>query len=180
MSAARPLGRRRAARARSGAVRRRSQRRVRSRRGRGLDLAFDRYRARAISTVCGLQRSGRSTGSRREVVEIAWARYDDAAMSDPVARITSDPSKCGGRPCIRGMRIRVSDILDLLANGLSAQQVIGEFPDLELADIEATARRSRARRPSSNSTPIRGAGRAAQPRAAQSRPHARRLRRVCL
>ncbi len=52
-------------------------------------------------------------------------------------RITVDPAVCGGRPCIRGMRIRVTDILDLLASGLSAQQVVEELPDLELADVEA-------------------------------------------
>lgn len=52
-------------------------------------------------------------------------------------RITVDPRTCGGRPCIRGMRIRVTDILDLLAAGLSAQQVLEELPDLEQADIEA-------------------------------------------
>jgi len=61
-------------------------------------------------------------------------------MSNLEARITSDPNKCGGRPCIRGLRIRVSDILDLLANGLTSQQVIEELPDLELADIEAALR----------------------------------------
>jgi len=52
-------------------------------------------------------------------------------------RITVDPRICGGRPCIRGMRIRVTDILDLLASGLSAQQVIEELPDLETGDVEA-------------------------------------------
>ncbi len=52
-------------------------------------------------------------------------------------RITVDPRMCGGRPCIRGMRIRVTDILDLLASGLSAQQVVEELPDLEIADVEA-------------------------------------------
>jgi uncharacterized protein (DUF433 family) len=52
-------------------------------------------------------------------------------------RITVDPAVCGGRPCIRGMRIRVTDILDLLASGLSAQQVVEELPDLEMADVEA-------------------------------------------
>ena len=39
------------------------------------------------------------------------------------SRITTDPAMCGGRPCIRGLRIRVSDVLDLLASGLSSQQV---------------------------------------------------------
>lgn len=51
--------------------------------------------------------------------------------------ITTDPGQCGGRPCIRGMRIRVSDVLDLLAAGLSAQQVLDEMPDLTKDDIKA-------------------------------------------
>jgi len=55
-------------------------------------------------------------------------------------RITIDPEQCGGRPCIRGMRIRVVDVLDLLANGLTAQQVLDELPDLELEDIQACLR----------------------------------------
>ena len=50
-------------------------------------------------------------------------------------RITMDPDQCGGRPCIRGMRIRVSDVLDLLARGLTPQQVIEDLPDLEAADV---------------------------------------------
>jgi uncharacterized protein (DUF433 family) len=54
-----------------------------------------------------------------------------------VERITMDPEQCGGRPCVRRMRIRVSDVLDLLANGLNHEQIIDELPDLELADIEA-------------------------------------------
>jgi uncharacterized protein (DUF433 family) len=52
-------------------------------------------------------------------------------------RITTNPAQCGGRPCIRGMRIRVVDVLDLLAAGLTQEQVIEELPDLEVADIEA-------------------------------------------
>ena len=52
-------------------------------------------------------------------------------------RITIDSEQCGGRPCIRGMRIRVTDVLDLLANGLLPQQIIEELPDLELEDIRA-------------------------------------------
>ena len=55
-------------------------------------------------------------------------------------RITVDPSQCGGRPCIRGMRIRVVDVLDLLANGLSRSQVLDEFPDLVEEDILACLR----------------------------------------
>jgi uncharacterized protein (DUF433 family) len=52
-------------------------------------------------------------------------------------RITIDPEQCGGRPCIRGMRIRVIDVLDLLGNGLTPQQVIEELPDLNPEDIQA-------------------------------------------
>ncbi len=58
-------------------------------------------------------------------------------MTYLMERITVDPRMCGGRPCIRGMRIRVTDILDLLASGLSAKQVVEELPDLEVADVEA-------------------------------------------
>ena len=55
-------------------------------------------------------------------------------------RITINPQQCGGRPCIRGMRIRVIDVLDLLANGLTPEQVVDELPDLELADVTACLR----------------------------------------
>lgn len=55
-------------------------------------------------------------------------------------RITVDPSQCGGRPCVRGMRIRVTDVLDLLAAGLSQDQVLLELPDLEAEDIAACLR----------------------------------------
>ncbi len=55
-------------------------------------------------------------------------------------RITTNALQCGGRPCVRGMRIRVSDVLDLLAAGLSAEQVVAELPDLEPADVTACLR----------------------------------------
>ncbi len=55
-------------------------------------------------------------------------------------RITVDPEQCGGRPCVRGMRIRVSDVLDLLANGLSPEEIVKEMPDLELEDVRASLR----------------------------------------
>ena len=53
------------------------------------------------------------------------------------SRITADPRQCGGRPCIRGMRIRVTDVLDLLAAGLSQDAILNEMPDLEAEDIAA-------------------------------------------
>jgi uncharacterized protein (DUF433 family) len=52
-------------------------------------------------------------------------------------QITVDPAQCGGRPCVRGMRIRVSDVLDLFANGLSARQILDEMPDLKPEDLTA-------------------------------------------
>jgi uncharacterized protein (DUF433 family) len=58
-------------------------------------------------------------------------------MSYISERITVNPEQCGGRPCIRGMRIRVVDVLDLLASGLSFSDVLQEMPDLEMADIWA-------------------------------------------
>ena len=54
-----------------------------------------------------------------------------------LSRITTNPRQCGGRPCIRGMRIRVADVLQLFAAGLSAEQVLAEMPDLEAADLQA-------------------------------------------
>ena len=61
-------------------------------------------------------------------------------MVEIADRITIDPEQCGGRPCVRGMRIRVKDVIDLLANGLSREQVLAELPDLEADDIEACLR----------------------------------------
>lgn len=58
-------------------------------------------------------------------------------MTHLADRITVDPKQCGGRPCIRGMRIRVVDVLQLLAAGLSPSQILEELPDLEPEDIQA-------------------------------------------
>ena len=52
-------------------------------------------------------------------------------------RITIDPSVCGGRPCIRGMRVRVKDVLDLLAAGASRDEILADYPYLEDEDITA-------------------------------------------
>ncbi|NUL82545.1 MAG: DUF433 domain-containing protein [Armatimonadetes bacterium] len=53
------------------------------------------------------------------------------------SRITMNPKQCGGRPCVRGMRIRVSDVLDLFAAGLTADQILAEMPDLQPEDLQA-------------------------------------------
>ncbi|MEA3410185.1 MAG: DUF433 domain-containing protein [Pseudomonadota bacterium] len=66
-------------------------------------------------------------------------------MVEIADRITIDPEQCGGRPCIRGMRIRVIDVLDLLAAGLSQEQVLAELPDLEAEDIKASLEYARRR-----------------------------------
>jgi len=55
-------------------------------------------------------------------------------------RITYNPQQCGGKPCIRGMRIRVADILELYAAGLSSEQILDDFPDLQAEDLEAALR----------------------------------------
>ena len=52
-------------------------------------------------------------------------------------RITVSPNQCGGRPCIRGLRIRVSDILDLLASGATREEILDDYSYLEDADINA-------------------------------------------
>ena len=52
-------------------------------------------------------------------------------------RITFDPEKCGGRPCIRGMRIRVKDILEMLGSGATEREILDDFPDLKADDIRA-------------------------------------------
>ena len=52
-------------------------------------------------------------------------------------RITIDPTVCGGRPCIRGQRIRVKDVLDLLAAGATHEEILADYPYLEADDITA-------------------------------------------
>ena len=52
-------------------------------------------------------------------------------------RITFNPNQCGGRPCIRGMRIRVVDVLELLAAGQTEKEILADYPDLESEDIRA-------------------------------------------
>ncbi len=53
-----------------------------------------------------------------------------------IERITINPDQCGGKPCIRSMRIRVTDVLELLANGLSQQEVCDEL-EIEIEDVQA-------------------------------------------
>jgi uncharacterized protein (DUF433 family) len=57
--------------------------------------------------------------------------------SDLLHRITFDPRQCGGRPCVRGMRIRVKDVLDMLAGGATQKEILEDYPYLEAEDIRA-------------------------------------------
>lgn len=56
---------------------------------------------------------------------------------DRLNRITVEEGKCGGRPCIRGFRIRVTDVLQLLAGGASVEEILSDYPFLEREDILA-------------------------------------------
>lgn len=64
------------------------------------------------------------------------ARCPEANVSE-LHRITVRPEQCAGRPCIRGLRIRVEDILDMLASGASRDELLADYPYLEPEDIIA-------------------------------------------
>lgn len=59
-------------------------------------------------------------------------------MSELLSRVTIDPQQCGGRPCLRGTRMRVQDVLDMLAGGATAEEILTDFPYLEADDIRAS------------------------------------------
>jgi uncharacterized protein (DUF433 family) len=59
-------------------------------------------------------------------------------MNDLLSRVTLDPQQCGGRPCLRGTRMRVQDVLDMLAGGATAEEILADFPYLEADDIRAS------------------------------------------
>jgi uncharacterized protein (DUF433 family) len=58
-------------------------------------------------------------------------------MSDLLTRITIDPERMHGRPCIRGLRVTVADVLGLLSSGQSREAILKDYPYLESADIDA-------------------------------------------
>ena len=62
---------------------------------------------------------------------------EKAVIDDPLARISSDPRVCGGRPCVRGTRMRVSDVLDMLAEGTTSSEILKDFPYIAEDDITA-------------------------------------------
>jgi uncharacterized protein (DUF433 family) len=67
---------------------------------------------------------------------IEIGKHGTQAMSE-LHRVTIDPALCGGRPCLRGLRIRVKDVLDLLAAGASREEILNDYPFLEAEDITA-------------------------------------------
>jgi uncharacterized protein (DUF433 family) len=60
-----------------------------------------------------------------------------SSLNPKLTRITQTPGQCSGRPCIRGMRIRVSDILEMLGENVTPTEILADFPDLEPEDIQA-------------------------------------------
>ena len=68
-------------------------------------------------------------------------------------RITIEPGKRGGKPCIRGLRITVYDVLEYLAAGMTPDQILADLPDLELEDIRAVLAFAAERERKLSSTP---------------------------
>jgi uncharacterized protein (DUF433 family) len=63
--------------------------------------------------------------------------YGEQIMSNLLNRITVNPEVCGGRPCIRGLRVRVKDVLEMLAGGATRAEILEDYPYLENDDITA-------------------------------------------
>lgn len=77
---------------------------------------------------------GSATSSRIEIhTVLPFCGLD----MNTINRITMNPGVCGGRPCIRGLRIRVKDVLALLAAGSTREEILADYPDLESEDITA-------------------------------------------
>jgi len=96
--------------------------------------------ARRNATDTALRPESKTTRNRNDRLPGCWysrGKWEKATMTYLSDRITIDPEQCGGRPCVRGMRIRVTDVLDLYSAGLNANQILEEMPDLEEADLKA-------------------------------------------
>ena len=78
--------------------------------------------------ICAKGRRSRACSERRAVQREAMSQMQ---------RITFNPNQCGGRPCIRGMRIRVKDVLEMLAAGATEAEILESYPYLEREDIQA-------------------------------------------
>ena len=80
---------------------------------------------------------GMGTSATR-VMPKRYTKSQVDAVNNRLSRITIDDAQCGGRPCIRGMRIRVTDVLDLLSAGASFEEILEDYPFLEREDILAS------------------------------------------
>jgi uncharacterized protein (DUF433 family) len=98
---------------------------------------FEAYKARyaEVAEACFIEAAGLEPALGSYSVKVQWnrSRHEMSYLD----RITFNPEQCGGRPCIRGMRIRVKDVLDLLAAGVSEKEILEDYPDLEAEDIKA-------------------------------------------
>ena len=75
---------------------------------------------------------------RTKLIDLVYRdAYYSNMNADLLNRITSNPRQCGGRPCIRSMRIRVKDVLDMLAGGATEAEILQDYPYLEAEDIRA-------------------------------------------
>jgi len=91
----------------------------------------------AFSAVYEVQNTAFEAQSSAD--EAFSAAYIEKTMDNQtlIKRISLNPEQCGGRPCLRGLRIRVIDVLALVAAGLTVEEIIEELPDLEAADVQA-------------------------------------------
>ena len=83
-----------------------------------------------VAKLTAMGRAGAPAGPAEDA-----APYDAPAVLQ--ARVTADPEVCGGKPCIRHMRLRVGDVVGLLAGGMSREDILADYPYLEAADIDA-------------------------------------------
>jgi uncharacterized protein (DUF433 family) len=90
-----------------------------------------------VPEACIFARASRLSAVVGWVVNYPSREYRAAMSADPLSRITIRAEQCHGRPCIRGMRIRVVDVLAMLANGSGEDEILADFPDLERDDIRA-------------------------------------------
>jgi uncharacterized protein (DUF433 family) len=68
---------------------------------------------------------------------VDWDTPEEDEAMNYLERITIEPGKCSGKPCIRGLRITVTDVLEYLASDMTEDEILQDFPDLEHEDIRA-------------------------------------------
>lgn len=81
--------------------------------------------------------AGWGAAARRRRCPVSSEHNEGTKPMSAESRITIDPNVCGGRPCIRGLRVRVTDVLSMLAAGASREEILEDYPYLEAADITA-------------------------------------------